>query len=50
LKKGGLPIVLDLKSEEWGQRHFIVEDPNGILIDVIQNIEPSAEFKEEYHD
>lgn len=23
LKEEGLPMVLDLKSEEWGQRHFI---------------------------
>ena len=48
LKQRGLPIVFDLKSEEWGQRHFITHDPNGILIDVIQNIEPSKEFAEKY--
>ena len=48
LKKAGLPMLLDLKSEEWGQRHFITHDPNGILIDVIQNIEPSKEFAEQY--
>ena len=50
LKEKKLPMLLDIRSEEWGQRHFIVEDPNGILIDVIQNIEPSAEFMEEYRD
>lgn len=48
LKNEGLPIVLELKSEEWGQRHFITEDPNGLLIDVIQNIEPSGEYTEQY--
>ncbi|THB79312.1 MAG: glyoxalase/bleomycin resistance/extradiol dioxygenase family protein, partial [Desulfobulbaceae bacterium] len=37
-----------IKSEDFGQRHFIVVDPNGILVDVIQNIEPSAEFAEQY--
>jgi hypothetical protein len=31
-------MVLDLKSEKWGQRHFITKDPNGLLIDVIQNV------------
>ena len=41
LKKEGLPMLLDLKSEEWGQRHFITKDPNELLIDVIQNIPPS---------
>ncbi len=48
LKKAGLPMVLELKSEDWGQRHFITHDPNGILIDVIQNIEPSGEYAEQY--
>ena len=48
LKKAGLPMVLELKSEDWGQRHFITHDPNGILIDVIQNIDPSGEYAEQY--
>jgi len=48
LKESGLPMVLELKSEEWGQRHFITHDPNGILIDVIQNIPPEGEFAEQY--
>ena len=48
LKIKDVPIVLDLKSEEWGQRHFIAVDPNGILIDVIQNIQPSEEIAEQY--
>ena len=50
LKKDGLPIVLDLKSEEWGQRHFITKDPNGLLVDIIQNVPPSAEFAQQYTD
>ena len=49
LKHKDLPMILDLKSEAWGQRHFITEDPNGILIDVIQNIPPSSEFSEQYN-
>ena len=48
LKKAGLPIVFDLKSEEWGQRHFIIQDPNGLLVDVIQNIPPSEAFSQQY--
>lgn len=50
LKKRGLPMVLDLKSEEWGQRHFITKDPNGLLVDVIQNIPPSDAFSQQYTD
>ena len=48
LKEAGLPVLLELKSEDWGQRHFIACDPNGILIDVIQNIAPEGEFAEQY--
>lgn len=27
-------VVLELCDEEWGQRHFMVVDPNGLLVDV----------------
>ncbi|SDI07946.1 VOC family protein [Nonomuraea jiangxiensis] len=44
----GLRPALALRSEDFGQRHFIVADPNGILIDVITPIEPSGPFAEQY--
>lgn len=44
----GLPILLSLRDEAFGQRHFITRDPNGVLIDVITPIEPSAEFMAQY--
>ena len=40
----GLPILLPLRDEPFGQRHFITRDPNGVLIDVIKPIPPSEEF------
>ncbi|MBR0558048.1 VOC family protein [Ciceribacter sp. L1K23] len=43
-KRAGLPILKDLTDEDFGQRHFITTDPNGVLIDVIKPIPPSAEF------
>lgn len=43
-----LDIVLDLRSEEWGQRHFAIKDPNGVYIDVVQSIEPTEEYKSGY--
>lgn len=43
-KSAGLPIVLEFRDEPFGQRHFITRDPNGVLIDVIKPIPPSAEF------
>lgn len=45
----GLPIVSDLRDEPFGQRHFVTRDPNGVLIDVIKPIPPSAEFLAQYH-
>jgi catechol 2,3-dioxygenase-like lactoylglutathione lyase family enzyme len=44
----GLPILIPLRDEPFGQRHFITMDPNGVLIDVIKPIPPSAEFAAQY--
>ncbi|PAP98208.1 VOC family protein [Mesorhizobium mediterraneum] len=44
----GLPILRTLRDEPFGQRHFITRDPNGVLIDVIKPIPPSAEFLEQF--
>lgn len=46
----GLPLLLELRSEPWGQRHFITTDPSGVLIDVITVIPPSEEFARQYGD
>lgn len=29
-------FTLELKDEEWGQRHFILEYPGGVYVDVVQ--------------
>ncbi len=47
-KASELPILLDLRDEDFGQRHFITRDPNGVLIDIIKPIPPSAAFLENY--
>ena len=44
----GLSVLLPLRDEPFGQRHFIVADPNGVLIDVIKLIPPSPEFLAQY--
>lgn len=46
--EGGLSPVLPLRSEDFGQRHFIVADPAGALIDVITEIPPSEEFAQHF--
>jgi uncharacterized glyoxalase superfamily protein PhnB len=32
----GVPIEVPLRDEPWGDRHFVVVDPNGIGVDVVQ--------------
>jgi uncharacterized glyoxalase superfamily protein PhnB len=34
-------LVMKLKEEDWGQVHFMVEDPAGFRIDVVQHLESS---------
>lgn len=43
-----VPIAYALRSEDFGQRHFMAVDPHGLLVDVVQLIEPSAEFLREH--
>ncbi|WP_274628105.1 VOC family protein [Arvimicrobium flavum] len=50
VRAAGLPILLSLRDEEFGQRHFITRDPCGVLIDVIKPIKPSAEFLAQYQE
>lgn len=44
LDAAGVPVVQALRSEPFGQRHVIVRDPGGVLVDVITEIEPAPEF------
>lgn len=45
---GAHRTVLDIRSEEFGQRHFILAGPDEVLIDVITPIAPSADFAAQY--
>ena len=40
LKKKGVPIKIDIRNEPWGDRHFAIEDPNGIGIDIVKYSPP----------
>ncbi len=44
LASGGHDVLLPLRDEAFGQRHFIVAGPGGVLVDVVTPIPPSAEF------
>ncbi|RRD39373.1 glyoxalase [Leptotrichia sp. OH3620_COT-345] len=43
-------ILLKLKDEDFRQRHFIIENADGILIDIIQIIHPTEEFLKLYRE
>lgn len=48
LLAAGVTILRSLREEDFGQRHFIAADPNGVMIDVIKPIPPSAEYAAQY--
>lgn len=37
------PLVQGLRDEPWGDRHFVISDPNGIGVDVVQRIQADSE-------
>jgi len=40
LKEKGVEIKIALRDEPWGDRHFAIEDPNGIGIDIVTYTKP----------
>lgn len=48
--EAGLTEELSLRSEEFGQRHFIVAAPDGVLVDVITNIPPGETYADNFVD
>lgn len=38
----GLSIAMDLKEEVWGQKHFIMNDPAGFKIDIVEQLEVAS--------
>ncbi len=48
LSAAGLPMLVPLRDEPFGQRHFITADPNGVMIDIVKPIPPTAEFAAQY--
>lgn len=40
LKQKGIKIEIDIRNEPWGDRHFAIQDPNGIGIDIVKYSAP----------
>ena len=36
LQSEGVSFIYDLRDEEWGQRHFMLRDPAGVVVDVVE--------------
>jgi catechol 2,3-dioxygenase-like lactoylglutathione lyase family enzyme len=40
IKAKSIPIKIDIRNELWGDRHFAIEDPNGVGIDIVRYAAP----------
>ncbi len=40
IKSKGVVIKIDIRYEPWGDRHFAIEDPNGVKIDLVKYTTP----------
>lgn len=41
IQSAGIPIKIEIRDEAWGDRHFAIEDPNGIGIDIVHYQQPA---------
>ncbi|WP_299622596.1 VOC family protein [Pelagibius sp.] len=48
LLRRGFEIEVSLRDEPWGQRHFAIQDPNGIMLDFYTMTEPTADYAEQF--
>ncbi len=32
-----LELIMDLREESWGQRHFMFRDPAGLIVDIVEH-------------
>ena len=46
--RGRLHPERPLRTEDFGQRHFIVADPDGVLVDVITPVAHTPEYAAQY--
>ena len=48
MQASGITPIMPITDHPWGDRAFTVQDPNGILLYIYTEREPSAGFKEFY--
>ena len=42
LRRKDVKIIIDIRNEPWGDRHFAIQDPNGVGIDIVKYSPPTA--------
>lgn len=47
-KQMDIKVSKEICNEEWGQRHFFVVDPNGLLVDVFHMIDADPDFLKQH--
>lgn len=35
IRRKGIEVKIDIRDELWGDRHFAIEDPNGVGVDIV---------------
>ncbi len=43
-----LSVIMPLEDHPWGDRGFAIQDPNGVVLYIYSDREPSSEFKQYY--
>lgn len=38
LKQSNAPVLTEPKTEPWGDRHFVLKDPNGMGVDIYMRV------------
>ena len=38
LRKINAPVLTEPKTEPWGDRHFVIKDPNGMAVDIYMRV------------
>ena len=46
LKAAGVRILEELRDKAWGERSFVINDPNGVHIYIYKAIPPTPEYQE----
>jgi uncharacterized glyoxalase superfamily protein PhnB len=44
MRAGGVPVLMPLTAEPWGQRRFQVAGPAGLVVELLQTVAPDPEW------